>query len=518
MTDNNKEWIVTPGLSLPVERFANLYKVAKDLPIMIIGATGSGKSLFVHIYEKLYKEEYKKNAKTPVRLNCAAFGKDLILSELFGHVKGAFTGATSEKKGHINKADGGVLILEEIGEIPETGQEQLLTFIEDGYYYKVGDTKKERANVKIITTTNKSKEDFREDFWYRFFPFYVPPLHERRDDILYYLAIKFPDVVKYLEPWHILTLLCYNWPGNVRELERVALLARWEFMNEESYLAEIGNAFGESGKDRYKADIFWKCFDFTWKRGFSDPGHRDHFSYGTIQLETQLQEFGVNVDLLNRELKKGCLQLGWGSTKQPFKNIDHLEWERDVEIEERFGVSAYLRMKLFGDIEAAFKHYCYAFLQDDRSDHILFNVREEYIPHFFLLGYITTEPLYDAPPADDVFRLLKKIFEFVTETKLPTHIKSFPHEYSPEDKEIKSIINELELNKYSPQTPRSDDEFKIAKKIIANMSGTQLEKLHNEALLKRTGGNKSQAAKLKGMSPTGFLKRLKKHNPNLLSP
>ncbi len=230
-TEDKIDWIVTPGLSEDVERFIALYETTKSLPtgknnIIICGPTGVGKSLFLHLFEKLYTKETDKKIE---RLNLASFEgeRNLIRSELFGYVKGAFTGAEKDKKGIIEKANGGAIFLEEIGDIPMREQASLLTFVEDGYYYKVGCEEKKRAKVQLIGTTNKPRIEFRDDFWERFIPFYVPPIYERRGDVLYYLAFKYPELIKTLSRWEVLALLAYNWPGNVREIEKIGIISAW---------------------------------------------------------------------------------------------------------------------------------------------------------------------------------------------------------------------------------------------------------------------------------------------------
>jgi len=518
--NNDKEWIVAPGLINEVKRFENLYKIAKDLPIMICGPTGVGKSLFVHIYRKLFKEEFRNKAKDPVRVNCAAFGKDIILSELFGHVKGAFSGAHNTKKGHIEKADGGVLILEEIGVIPETGQEQLLTFIEDGYYFKLGGIERQHAKVRIIATTNKTKEDFREDFWHRFFPLYVPPLHKRRIDILYYLAKKFPDITLNLMPKHILMLLCYNWPGNVRELEKVALMISWELENEKYNLADrilikyAQNIFTGKG-DNLNPTLSLKieelfshtstCFD-----------HSDYTSLGSskiVLLETSLRAFGVNVDLLNSILEMGFLSLSAETKKLPFKNHDHFEWRKDAKIEKRLGLHTCLQAEIFETINHVFGVYCMLFLQHPNMDHNLIDVKENYLAYYILDMPDIDLPLFNKK----YFKLRKNLFEFVTQTKLPGHIKTFPFPGidTKEINEIMAVLKELELKKSFHRYSDNNDHLKITEEVIATMSGPQLEELHNRVLMKRAGGIPAQAAKLKGMSTTGFRKRLAKYNPDI---
>lgn len=222
-------WIVPPGLADYMELFVAHYEAAKGQPILIVGPTGVGKKFFIYLFKKLYRE---KNKIGPIReVNCSHLDVNLARSELFGYIKGAFTGAVKDTPGFVETAHGGALILEEIGELPKPVQAKLLTFIETGGFYRVGDTKKERSSdVQIIGSTNNT-EDLREDFRARFLEFQIPPLYMRREDILYYLYAKFPDLVKSLTPWEVLALLCYNYPDNIRGVERMGtMVSRWEIL------------------------------------------------------------------------------------------------------------------------------------------------------------------------------------------------------------------------------------------------------------------------------------------------
>lgn len=144
-------------------------------------------------------------------------------------MKGAFTDAKADKVGLVEKADGGLLILEEVGELPFEVQAMLLTFIETGEYRRLGDENVQKATVKVIAATNRESA-LRDDFRYRFFPFYIPPLRERKNDILYYFQEIFPGLTKNFSKSEVLLLLTHNWPGNVREIERIGRLLnrkRW---------------------------------------------------------------------------------------------------------------------------------------------------------------------------------------------------------------------------------------------------------------------------------------------------
>lgn len=231
---HRKEWFILPGLE---EVFVRFFSIAKDYlsvqpkinknPIMIVGDSGVGKSAFIESAEQIFfkKNNLKMNkdgfCDKIKRLNCASFTGELADSEIFGHEKGAFTGAVSDKRGIVEDASGGLLILDEIGELSHEVQAKLLIFIEEGEYRRLGGNQIRRANLKIIGTTNIKHEEFRNDFWFRFYPVFVPALYQRRLDVIYYIFLKYPNIFKRFTSQHALSLMAHNWPGNVREIERI---------------------------------------------------------------------------------------------------------------------------------------------------------------------------------------------------------------------------------------------------------------------------------------------------------
>ncbi len=221
------DWFVTPGLKATVDEFLTFLEsfyfhgLERQKPLMIIGGSGVGKSMFTSIFEKKFKKSPSGKDKIIIRINIAALHKPLIAAELFGYVKGAFTGANQKTTGFLKKADGGLLIIEEIGELQKPEQAKLLTFLEDGYYYPLGSREPENSDVLILGTTHRPRESFRGDFWNRFTHFHVPSFYERRLDVLYYFKRMFPDLFHSLSDFEILLFLSYNWPGNAREIENI---------------------------------------------------------------------------------------------------------------------------------------------------------------------------------------------------------------------------------------------------------------------------------------------------------
>jgi two-component system response regulator AtoC len=205
-----------------VERVAS-----SDLPVLIQGESGTGKELFAHAVHR----KGPRAAYPFVAVNCAAVPENLLESELFGHEKGAFTGAVVRKPGLFEVADRGVLFLDEVGEIPAAIQVKLLRAIETKEFFRVGGTRSIRADVRIVSATNKRLKTemqegrFREDLYYRLngVTLALPPLRERPGDTpllaAHFLARTAPK--KRLSPAAIETLRLYQWPGNVRELQMV---------------------------------------------------------------------------------------------------------------------------------------------------------------------------------------------------------------------------------------------------------------------------------------------------------
>jgi len=208
--------------------FTQITKVAPtDSTVLILGESGTGKEL---IAESIYSHSRRKG-KPFVKINCVAIPEGLLESELFGHEKGSFTGATSQKKGKFEIADGGTIFLDEIGDMPLATQAKLLRVLQEKEFERVGGTTPIRVDVRFIAATNKNllkiiKEgSFREDLYFRLnvFSISLPPLRERREDILLlanFFLNSFPKKVS-LSPSVSQLLIGFSWPGNIRELKNV---------------------------------------------------------------------------------------------------------------------------------------------------------------------------------------------------------------------------------------------------------------------------------------------------------
>ena len=222
------------GTSAPMQQVFRL--IARCAPtnstVMLRGESGTGKEL---IARAIHFNSLRKD-KPFVPVDCTSLSENLLESELFGHVRGSFTGAMDNKKGLFETADGGTLFLDEIGNISLTTQAKLLRFIEEREFKAVGDTRTQTVDIRLVTATNKDLEgmvadgDFRDDLYYRIniFPIEIPPLRERRDDIptlaTHFLNQFSEDMnppSREFSPGAMNLLMNHDWPGNVRELENV---------------------------------------------------------------------------------------------------------------------------------------------------------------------------------------------------------------------------------------------------------------------------------------------------------
>ena len=203
-----------------------------DSTVIIQGETGTGKELIAHAIHNLSS----RCGRPFVRLNCAAIPLDLLESELFGHEKGAFTGAIAQKIGRFELADKGTLFLDEIGDIPPALQPKLLRVLQEQEFERLGSTRTHQVDVRLVAATNRDLEEmvndgqFRSDLYYRLnvFPVQLPPLRERREDIpalVSHFVERFGQrmgrEIDTIPPETMSALSSYQWPGNIRELQNL---------------------------------------------------------------------------------------------------------------------------------------------------------------------------------------------------------------------------------------------------------------------------------------------------------
>ena len=203
-----------------------------DISVMVSGESGTGKEVIPKIIHQLSARKHGSY----IAVNCGAIPEGTIDSELFGHEKGSFTGATASRKGYFEVADGGTIFLDEVGELPLATQVRLLRVIEAGEFIKVGSSKAQKTDVRIVAATNVNmqeaiqKHKFREDLFYRLntVQVHLPPLRDRKEDIhLIFRRFAMDFAEKYHMPSVRLTdeaikqLIAYHWPGNIRQLRNV---------------------------------------------------------------------------------------------------------------------------------------------------------------------------------------------------------------------------------------------------------------------------------------------------------
>lgn len=300
-----------------------------NLSVLIFGESGVGKEVFSQIIHSLGARKHNPF----IAVNCGAIPEGTIDSELFGHEKGAFTGATDNRKGYFEVVDGGTIFLDEIAEMPMSTQARLLRVLESGEFIKVGSSKVNKTDVRIVAATNKDllsqvhKGKFREDLYYRLntVPINIPPLRERREDILKLFKKFTVDFAEqYNEEAIKLTtdaqnvLLNYRWPGNIRELknfaEQVSVLSNETELDANDLLQYLPKAkdrnslpvlassfFDNEGSDLSDRELLYKVL-VDMKRDLNDlKGVVYHLVNGNNISEEMLKSVSID-ELTSRDL------------------------------------------------------------------------------------------------------------------------------------------------------------------------------------------------------------------------
>ena len=507
-------WVIPPGLDAYIPMFEAHYRSAERNPIIIVGPTGVGKKLFLKIFEKLFLEE---NKKAPVIwANCPSFGGDLNMcrSELFGHKKGSFTGALVDHEGYVKQADGGALVLEEIGELHPQAQALLLDFIDTGIYYIVGDPKPQPASVQIIGSTN-NEANLRPDFRFRCDPFYIPPICERRDDVFYYIHFKFPDLLASLTRCEALALLAYNWPGNVREIYRVCrLIKRSKSIPGFSpfHLSKVGmSILGES----------------LWRLSEKETGLNLSLA---ISLHDKLQKGKVDVKLLESILNSR--RAGLTSSDRAFPDLlkysdsypedegyletDNIDWAGiDEETlkkiiakwshctedhEKRFNIKASVPFEPFLQAYGGYMIFCSLFFQDKHRNENNFLIGEcnsiwQDIPRFVHNKFRSS-----------YMKVLQQIFRFLSgiDEKIPDDLNSL-------EEFCANLLQKFPSNSFlAPLKESYSIREKESEVDIFSMKYDDFEKIYYSELIRRANGEKAEAARRIGVPYQTFISRCRR--------
>jgi len=312
-----------------------------DISVLITGESGSGKEVFSHIIHQMSPRKHGPF----IAVNCGAIPEGTIDSELFGHEKGSYTGAVGERKGYFETVNGGTIFLDEIAEMPLGTQARLLRVLESGQYIRVGSSKVEKTNVRVIAATNVDVYEavrngkFREDLYYRLntVPLRIPPLRERKEDV-YLLFRKFTSdfTDKYRTPPILLDdeaqqmLVNYSWPGNVRQLkniaEQLAVLERdrlitapilANYIPQEATGSNLPMRMGNQKEDISERDILYKVL-FDMKRDMVELKKlvADIIEHGGVT-----PGYAGNAQTLYRDIElPGNKQEGQFTIQQPVNN------------------------------------------------------------------------------------------------------------------------------------------------------------------------------------------------------
>jgi len=262
------------GNSVALQRvFELIQKVAGgDSNILLTGETGTGKELVA----RAIHDRSRRREKPFQPINCGSLAEGILESELFGHVRGAFTGAVATRKGLIEVADGGTIFFDEIAETSPAFQVKLLRVIQEGEFMRVGDTQSIHVNIRMIAGTNRDLEkaverrEFRQDLYYRLkgIAIHLPPLRERLDDIpllAYHFLEKYRagQPVERIDPQALKALQAYKWPGNVRELEHVIEYALSMAEGDMIKITDLPEEFLTRVADRVTAQESWVSSPFS---------------------------------------------------------------------------------------------------------------------------------------------------------------------------------------------------------------------------------------------------------------
>ena len=269
-----------------------------DLSVLIIGESGSGKESFPKIIHESSPRKHKKY----IAVNCGAIPEGTIDSELFGHVKGSFTGAIADHKGYFEEADGGVIFLDEVAEMPMSTQARLLRVLENGEYLRVGDSTVRKTNIRVVAATNKDMLQavkdgkFREDLYYRLstVQINVPPLRDRGDDIVLLSRLFLRNFINENRTSEVTftedaqrMLKAFHWPGNVRQLKSVI---------EQVALFESGNTVDAATLSQYMPDNRGTALTIQSQPNFDYNAEREQLFTLILSMRAEIEALKKRMD------------------------------------------------------------------------------------------------------------------------------------------------------------------------------------------------------------------------------
>ena len=312
-----------------------------DLSVLIIGESGSGKESFPKIIHESSPRKHKKY----IAVNCGAIPEGTIDSELFGHVKGSFTGAIADHKGYFEEADGGVIFLDEVAEMPMSTQARLLRVLENGEYLRVGDSTVRKTNIRIVAATNKDMLQavkdgkFREDLYYRLstVQINVPPLRDRGDDVILLARLFLRNFITQNRTAEVTLaddaqqmLKAFHWPGNVRQLKSVI---------EQVALFESGNSVDAATLRQYMPSTRETALTVQSQPNFDYNAEREQLFTLILSMRAEIESIkqrleGVgptsHVSSTVHELKRETNPLldmgnagGEMNMSSPYRNLQH---------------------------------------------------------------------------------------------------------------------------------------------------------------------------------------------------
>jgi hypothetical protein len=482
-------------------------------PIMICGPTGIGKSCFTDYFMERYFQNYPNSNREIRRFNCATIPENMVESTLFGHERGAFTGANRERDGIFDNS-GRLIILEEIGELPKYIQAKLLILIEQQTFMRVGSNNPGDFNGQIIATTNKPQEDFRPDFYFRFFPFFVSAIHERRSDILYYFDHFDSEILKLLSNSDVTALLSYHWPGNVREIQLFCRLFRIN-AKQHTITYHSNDILPDSSPEEVAFSDLSKLFVI--------PEKYSKFKINKPEMflnEIQQTNSDHKLDALIRKFETLTDNyFGFTGVDSPFKEeLEYLQITKNRIFEQITNENNIIFNSVNNEdinkIIVAYSIFCILFFRDFRANHDLLDFNNFTIPEI-KLDFKKLKTIFTNIDAKELSEISLEILSlFLEEKEFNYDRKQLPLNYTERKDTIKKIYEENKGNHFLAKlvgTPKTDHNKAEAEIDIKTLKEKDILKSYYGTLFHATGGVNKAVAKFSGMSPGSTSQKIAKY-------